>query len=199
MGAAHERPWEPPERWRALHQVELVDALVLDLLFADVLSDHLFVSPHRRDEVASRPEVLPHEVPLPLHERPRDVDGALPLDEPDDLRDRILRWNRQQHVHVIRHQVSFLDGAFLLLRKRSKNSAEVASEFEIQRLSAVLRDEHDVVLAFPFRVIEALILFHSGSPLCVAWWLTEGSPSETPGVVKLRLPPRQSRGVSRLR
>ena len=37
----------------------------------------------------------------------------------------------------------------------------------------------------------------SDSPLVMLERLTDGSPSDTPGIVKLRMPPRQSRGVSR--
>jgi hypothetical protein len=37
--------------------------------------------------------VLADEIPLPLSERPRDVNRALSLDVPDHLRDRVLRRN----------------------------------------------------------------------------------------------------------
>ena len=84
-----------------LQQVELLDSLVLGLLVADVPADDCFVSPYGRDEVATRPEMLSNEVTLPIHERSRDVDRALALDEPDDVRDRVLRRDRDQHVDVI--------------------------------------------------------------------------------------------------
>jgi hypothetical protein len=39
------------------------------------------------------------------------VDRALPFDEADNLRYRVLRWDGDHHVHVD-HQVSLLDPAF---------------------------------------------------------------------------------------
>ena len=45
LGAAHERPREPPEGGGdLLHESKLVEALVLLLLPANVLSDHAFIS-----------------------------------------------------------------------------------------------------------------------------------------------------------
>ena len=86
IGAAHERQWEPPKGGGLLQQWELIDSFVLRLLVPDVLTDDRLVPPDGRDEVAPRPEVLPDKVALALGERPRNVDGALALDEPDDLR-----------------------------------------------------------------------------------------------------------------
>jgi hypothetical protein len=38
------------------------------------------------------PEMLPHEVALPLSVRPRQVDRTLALDKADHLRNRVLLW-----------------------------------------------------------------------------------------------------------
>jgi hypothetical protein len=73
LGAAHERPWEPPEGGDDLQKPKLIDALVLLLLSLDVLPDHLFISPDGRYEVSPRPEVLTNEILLSLSERLRDV------------------------------------------------------------------------------------------------------------------------------
>ena len=144
----------------SLKQSELIHALVLRLLVPDVLPDHGFVSPYGRDEIPSRPEVLTYEVPLPLGERSRDVDRALPLEEPDNLRDRVLRRDRDHHVHVVRHEMPLLDAALLLLRKRSEDRTEVAAHPSVEYLASAFRNEHDVVLALPLRVTEALIIIH---------------------------------------
>ena len=93
VGAAHERPWEPPEGGGDLHQPKLVEAIVFLLLPSNVFPDHAFVSTDGRHKVSARPEVLADEIPLPLSERPRDVNRALSLDVPDHLRDRVLRRN----------------------------------------------------------------------------------------------------------
>src|SRR5262249_43818617 len=111
-----------------LHEVELLDSLVLCFLFADVPPDDRFVPADGRNEVTARPEVLPHEVAPPVHERPRNVDGALALDEPDDVRNGVLRRDRDEHVHVVGHQVALLDSAFLLLGERPEDRTKVASK-----------------------------------------------------------------------
>ena len=81
-----------------------------------------------------------------VEERPGNVNRALPLDVPDDLRDRVLRWDRDLHVHVVRHQVALDDLALLLLRQGPEDITHPA-QFPIQRLLPVLRDEHHVVFA----------------------------------------------------
>ena len=73
--------------------------------------------------------------------RPR----TLALDEPDHLRDRIFRWNRDHHVNMIRHQMAFLDPAFLLHRQSAKHLPEVLPQFPVKRLPAVLGNEHHMV------------------------------------------------------
>jgi hypothetical protein len=65
LGAAHERLWEPPEGGGLLDELQLIDALVLGFLVADVSADRGFVSPYGRDEVAACPEVLPDEASDP--------------------------------------------------------------------------------------------------------------------------------------
>jgi len=74
------------------------------------------------------------------------------LDEPDHLRDRIFRWDQDQHVHVIRHQVPFQDFRLLLHRQTVKDFAQVPAEFGVQRLPPALRYEDDVIFAVPGRV-----------------------------------------------
>ena len=49
--------------------------------------------------------MLPGEVLPRSYERSRYVDGTLPFDESHHLRNRPIRRNRQQHVHMIDHQV----------------------------------------------------------------------------------------------
>ena len=126
----------------------------------DVLADDGFVPPDGGNEVPPRPEVLADEVPLPLAERPRDVNRALALDVPDDLRDRILRRDREHHVHVVGHQVPLLDAAFLLLRKRPEDRPEVAAQLSVEHLPPAFRNEHDVVLALPLRMVEVVVFVH---------------------------------------
>jgi len=46
---------------------------------------------------------------------------ALRFDEANHLRDRIFRWNRNQHMHVIREKMTFLDPALFLLRQLAEH------------------------------------------------------------------------------
>src|SRR5262249_10295972 len=125
------------------------------------------------------------------------VDGALPLDEPDHLRYRILRWNRHQHVHMVRHQVAFFHLALLLRGQSPKHLSKVPTKLTVQRPATTLRDEHDVVFALPPRVAQTLRLVHRGSPFRVLGGSRlEVSTMDNPLNVKLLLPPRQSRGDS---
>lgn len=107
----------------------------------------------RHDQPSTRssrvPKMLPHVVPLPAGELPRDMNRALPLDLSDHLRDRVLRRNRDHHVHVVSHQVAFFDLAFLLSRQPVKYLAQVLLDLTEDPFPAVLRDEHHVVLTFP--------------------------------------------------
>jgi hypothetical protein len=54
----------PPIRWRLPPQPELIQSLLLLLLVLDVVSDHFLVSPYGRDKVASRPNMIHHQLPL---------------------------------------------------------------------------------------------------------------------------------------
>ena len=65
--------------------------LIFLLLAPDVLSDLLLALSHRRHEVPSRPEVLPHVIPLFPLVRPRDVDRAPAFDVSHHVQDRQLR------------------------------------------------------------------------------------------------------------
>ena len=70
---------------------QLVEASVLQLLLSDVLPNGGLVSSYGGYVVASRPKVLAREVLPPPEVAARNVNGALPLDEPDDLRDRMKK------------------------------------------------------------------------------------------------------------
>jgi len=49
------------------------------------------------------------------------MDRTLPFDEANHLRDRMFRWNRNQHMHVIREKMTFLDPALFLLRQLTEH------------------------------------------------------------------------------
>jgi hypothetical protein len=49
------------------------------------------------------------------------MNGRFPLDEADDLGHRVLWGNREQHMHVIGHQVPLFNPTLLLLGQRAKD------------------------------------------------------------------------------
>src|SRR6516164_7139858 len=64
-------------------------------------------------------------------------------------------------MHMVWHQMSFFDLAFLAPGKLVKDSAEVPPDLPKQQLLAVLRREHDMVHALPCRVVQMImILWH---------------------------------------
>src|SRR5215469_682208 len=129
--------------------VELFQPLILLLLVADVRPYRLLIPTDRVDEVPPGPEVLSHEVALPFPVNPGEMDRALTLDEPDHLRHRVLRWDRDQHMHMIGHQVPFLDLRLLLRGRLVEHLAEMPAQLQIQSLPSTLRNEDDVVFALP--------------------------------------------------
>ena len=88
----------------------------------------------------------------PSHVGSGNVNRALALDKSDDLGDRILRRNRDQHVHMVDHQVTLLDLGLSLLGQVVKNFAQMLAKLSVQGLAAVFRDKHDVVLVVWFRL-----------------------------------------------
>jgi len=96
--------------------------------------------------------MLPHEIALSLAIHPREMDGAVPLNGAGHLGDGVFRGDGDHHVHVVDHEVTFFDPAFLLLRQSAENLAEMLPKLPVEHLPATLRDENDVVFARPFRV-----------------------------------------------
>ncbi|SBT03454.1 hypothetical protein PROAA_1060021 [Candidatus Propionivibrio aalborgensis] len=98
-------------------KAELIQSLVLFLLVLDVLPYHCLVAADCLYEVSASPEVLPDEIALALSIYPGQVNDAPVLDETNHPQYRILRRDRDHRAHVIGHQVSFHDLAFLLHSK----------------------------------------------------------------------------------
>ena len=74
-----------------------------------------------------------------------DSDGALPLQKPDHRGDRVLGWNRDTHVHVVRHQVPLDDLAFFLPGERVEDCAQLPTRLAEDGLPSSFRHEHNVV------------------------------------------------------
>ena len=114
-------------------------------------ADRLLVAPDTVFTTAG-PKVLSDEIAPALSINPGHVDRTLALDEADHLRHRIFRWDRKQHVHVIGHQMPFLNFRVLLKRELAEHFAQMPSQLLIQRLSPTFRDEDNMIFAVPSRV-----------------------------------------------
>jgi len=61
------------------------------------------------------PRTVGHEIPLSLSVDPGQMDRTFALDVRDHFRHRLFRWGHDEHVHVMRHQVPFLNPALVPL------------------------------------------------------------------------------------
>ena len=80
------------------------------------------------------------------------MDGALALDVSDHLRHGVLWRDRNHHMHMIWHKMTFFDPAFLLQRQPPEYLAEMLPQLRIQRFSPTLGNEYDMVFALPLRM-----------------------------------------------
>jgi len=65
---------------------------------------------------------------------------------------RVLRRNRDAHMHVVWHQVSLHNLALLLFRQRVENWAQLSADIPKDHFPPSLGHEHHVVLAVPLGV-----------------------------------------------
>jgi hypothetical protein len=79
----------------------LVDPAIFVSLLSKVLPDYTPIDPTRRDKIASRPEMLTGEVPLPSRIGPGDVNRTLALDVPNHLSYGIFPKNYDQPTHMV--------------------------------------------------------------------------------------------------
>ena len=74
---------------------------------------------------------------------------TLSLQITDHLRDRIFRRNRDHHMHVIGHQMPFLDLTFLLSRQPPEHLDKLLADDPEKVLPAIFRNEYNVILTLP--------------------------------------------------
>src|SRR5665213_1575177 len=130
---------------------------------SDVGPDHFLVPANGRDKVTARPEFVAQKIAHLAFDVLRYPYRTLPLHVSDDLRHRIFGRYRDQHMNVIRHQMSLLDPALLPSCQIVKHLTQMPFYLAEKQLLAILRREHDVVLALPGRVIKMIELcFHHG-------------------------------------
>ena len=134
-------------------QIHLVQSLIFVLLLPDVLTNYALIAAHGGYEVPSRPEVLAHEIPLPLAVHPRQMNSTLAFDISNYLRYRVLGGNRNHHIHMIRSQMPFFNLTLLPLGQPSENFPKIPSQFLVKSFPAAFRDEHHMGVALPLCMV----------------------------------------------
>ncbi len=115
------------------------------LLVSNILPYHFLIPTHCRYEVSSRPKMLPDKIAFSLTVYPGYVDRALPLYIPHNLRYGVLRRYRNQHVHMIGHQMALLYPALLLFGQSVKYLTKVTPQLPIQRSAPAFRNKYKMI------------------------------------------------------
>ena len=71
--------------------------------------------------------------------------------------------DRHHHVDVVRQQMPFFHTTLPMKRQLPQQVAQLSPQTPVNRLLAVLRDEHDVILTAPSRMIETSVVRHEDS------------------------------------
>ena len=158
-------PRPPIEGVLVLLDAQPVERDVGLLLLPDVLRDRRLVQADGGNVVALGPElpvaelVLHVRVPVEYHQR------AFPLQIAHHAGHAVLRRYRQQHVDVVGHQVPLDDLYPLVLAELPEDLPKVGPYLVVDDFAPILRREHDVVLAHPLRVRQAVgLLGHTPPP-----------------------------------
>ena len=118
-------------------------------LLADVLADLLQFKADRGDSVTAGPEMFAREIPL-LTAQSGNRNCTLPLQKSDHRSYWVLGGNRDAHMHMVRHQVSFDNLTFLLPGQRMENRSQMLTRLPENYFAPSLGHEHYMVLAVPF-------------------------------------------------
>ena len=152
----------PAERVLVFLHAQFVLGDVAGFLLPDVLGDRRLVQPDGRHVVALRPElpvaelVLQVRVPVEYHQR------ALALQVSHHARHAVFRRYGHQHVHVVGHQVPLYYLDALVLAELPEYLPYVLPDLVVDDFAPILRREHDVVLAHPLRVRQAVRFLRHG-------------------------------------
>ena len=152
----------PAERVLVLLHAQLVPGDIAGFLLPDVFGDRRLVQPDGRHVVALRPElpvaelVLQVRVPVEYHQR------ALALQVSHHARHAVFRRYSHQHVHVVGHQVPLYCLDALVLAELPEYLPYVLPDLVVDDFAPILRREHDVVLAHPLRVRQAVRFLRHG-------------------------------------
>ena len=152
----------PAERVLVFLHAQLVPGDIAGFLPPDVFGDRRLVQPDGRHVVALRPElpvaelVLQVRVPVEYHQR------ALALQVSHHARHAVFRRYSHQHVRVVGHQVPLYYLDALVLAELPEYLPYVLPDLVVDDFAPILRREHDVVLAHPLRVRQAVRFLRHG-------------------------------------
>src|SRR5262245_50997234 len=91
-------------------------------------------------------------------------DGTLAFQKPDHVGHRMLGRNGDTHMDMIGQDMPFHNLTLFLARQRVKDRPQLPPDLPVQLPAAPLGNKHEVVLAVPFRMRQALIsVFHRSS------------------------------------
>jgi hypothetical protein len=125
-----------------------VNVPIRALLLADVLADLLQFKPDRGNGITAGPELLAREISI-LAAQPGNRDRALSFEKTDHRGHGVFRWNRDAHMYMVWHQMTFHNLAFLLPCQRVEDRTQLPSRLPKDGLPASLGHEYYVVLAVP--------------------------------------------------
>src|SRR3954451_16507349 len=95
-----------------------------------------------------------------MQQLPMDTDGALALQEADRVRHAVLGRDAQAQVDVVRHRMPLHQLDPSLTAQLSQDHPDLTPKPSVEDLPAVLRYDHDVVLAVPPHMGQVLPLVH---------------------------------------
>jgi len=141
-------------------QVHLVQPTIFFFLLLDVFPNGSFILAYRGNIITPCPETLTPEVPPSGYEIPSNVNGTFALHIPHHLRNSILRRNGNQHMHMIRPQMTFFHTAFSLTDQLSENLSQILAKLSIQHFPPIFRNPYHMILALPNRMAYTLNIVH---------------------------------------
>ena len=131
----------------------------------DVFSNTFLVPTDRADTVPSRPKASAKQSASCPQDVTVDSDRTFPFQKPNCVRNTVFWGNVQQHMNVVRHGLPFQKLDTTLLTQLSKYLPNTLANLPIKDFSAILRDDHNMILAFPLHACLTLPILHMRSSL----------------------------------
>src|SRR5215468_11876693 len=131
--------------------------IVTGILVTDRRFDLFQLKANRGDRIATRPKVLARESAIMAPKLAGDGKRTLALEKPNDRCHGMLGRDLDAHMHMIWHHMSLNDAAFLLAGQLMKDWPELTTNLPKQLLPATFGHKHNMVLAIPARMRQALI------------------------------------------